>query len=141
VQSSSSSSSESGGRRRRGDVRRPLFGEAKSPRMSTTGRNSWSVVSPWPVVTASCSAVSPSPSAVLWNFEDRHGRDFRPSVARSQHDLGSVRRWPSVKPLDLSVTSRSAVVTSRDDVTAVGCGDWRRRLCDGQQHSAARYVD
>jgi len=112
----------------------PVSAEATSaPAVMSTSGSSW---------TAVVSPSTPSTHAV-WNVDERHTRRL-PSgvVAHRSHDdgrLGNAIRWPSVKPLDLSVTSRSAPVTSRDDVT-LGCGDLRRRLYDGPHNSAARYV-
>jgi len=82
----------------------------------------------------SWTALSPSTSAaaaVSWNCDERRRLAARSAVAHCQGSQSiDMRQWPNVKPLDLSVTSRT-VMTPRDDVT-----DLRRRVYDDKQCEA-----
>jgi len=118
------------GQRQKYDVK-PLFREVndmhKTQVMSSSSRDA---------LTSSTS----SSAAVVWNSDERRRLDDQSGVARFQDNqhrghLGNARHWPSVTPLDLSVTSRS-VMTPRDDVT-VRYSDLRRRLYD-DKHGPGR---
>lgn len=87
----------------------------------------------------SSTSTAAADAAVVWNTDERRTMDVESEVDQQLGRHGSARRWPtSVKPLDLSATSRG-VVTSCDEVT-VSQSDLRRRLYDDGQHRTARYV-
>jgi len=112
---------------------KPLFSEINDSQMTQmTSSNSW---------TASSSSTSAA-AAVIWNSDERRRLGAQSDVNKHLGRLGSMRQWPSVTPLDLSVTSRGvmtpprSVMTPRDDMT-VRYSDLQRRLY-GDKHDAAR---
>jgi len=82
------------------------------------------------------SSSSSAAAAAVWTSDERPRLDIQSGVAHfhdNQHlgRRGNQRRWPTVTPLDLSMTSRS-VMSRRDDVT-VRSAD---RLYDEKQRVA-----
>lgn len=134
------STSEDGDRRRQrrrlgmvADDVKPLFGEN-----SDTAKTQMTSSNPF----SSSPSAAAAAAAIMWNFDERRRLGVHQSdISRYQDNvphfgrLGNVRRWPSVKPLDLSVTSRT-VVTPRD---ALKCSDLRSRLQESHR-TATRYV-
>jgi len=120
------------GQREKEDVVRPLFSEindTQKTQMTSTSS------SPWTALSSSTST-----AGVIWNYDERRrlsaqaGVDY---VQDHQHlgRLGTIRHWPSLTPLDLSMTSSRGVMTTRDDVTA-RYSDLPRRLYDEKRSTA-----
>ena len=114
------------------DVVKPLFSE-----INDTQKSQMTSSSPWTALSSSSTSTA---AGVIWNFVERRRLGAQSGVAYvedHQHlgRLGNMRHWPSVTPLDLSMTSSRGVMTPRDDVTA-RYSDLQRRLYDEKRSTA-----